>query len=72
MEEPRLTKNLYEYLTKLCEDKNITLHSVAKAAGVNHQIIYGWKERTPRTFLIVDKLLKEIEKAPILDDDILS
>lgn len=62
MEESRLTNNLYSYLEAECAKKNVTLHAIAKAAGVNHQLLYQWRERTPKTLLIVDNILQELDK----------
>jgi hypothetical protein len=68
MDVKELTTDPHKYLSGLCQARGISLHGVAKKAGLNHQLIYNWKKSTPVSFLNVGTLYEEIMKTPVIGE----
>lgn len=54
--------NEYENIVKKCEDLGISISELCRNANVNRSILARWKNQTPKSIEILNKLNNELKK----------
>jgi len=56
--------NIFQQLTKLSEERGLSLAAVAKKAGVPIRTLWDWRNKLPRTLQHYENLMKTLGDYP--------
>lgn len=65
-------KNIYAKLVAKCEEAGTDITKVCRDAGVDRSIVERWKDKDPKTIVILAQLEKAIAKAKKKRDNVVA
>jgi len=61
--------NVYDELVRLSRERKISISELCRRAGVNRHSLPKWKVKNPATLLQVQKLVEQLEKINVVNNE---